>query len=209
MYDHCYHLNKKKYDWFMFLDVDEFIFLKNFKNVKHYLSRKRFNDCKGIYLNWALHTDSNQLHYENKSLFERFPEVRKNKDTCVGKSIIRGNLEIFNSKSVHTQDQKIPKCNGFGNIINITQILFCERPDYKYFYIDHFQHKSTEEFASKIIKGDCIFGNQEKRVLFKIYNYFRINKLTKEKFKIIQYKTGFNTSYLLYHIKNNIFENNK
>ncbi len=33
----CYKKNNKKYDWFIMYDMDEFIFLKNYNNIKFYL----------------------------------------------------------------------------------------------------------------------------------------------------------------------------
>ena len=38
MLNECYKANFKHYDWLIMLDMDEYIFLKNHKNIKNYLN---------------------------------------------------------------------------------------------------------------------------------------------------------------------------
>ena len=90
---------------------------------------------------------------------------------------------------------KIKRCNGFGQIFKPIGNN-CKIPDYIYYYIDHYQFKSTEEFVNKINKGDCIHGYNIKYKLKKILNYFNVNKMTKKKFKYIESKTGIKLSKL-------------
>ena len=73
----CYKMNKDKYNWFLIYDMDEFIHLNNYKNIKKYLGNKNFSKCNVIYLNQILHTDNEHIYYSNKSLFERFPNINK------------------------------------------------------------------------------------------------------------------------------------
>lgn len=47
----CYLNYNKKYDWLIFYEFDEYLFLKDFKNVKAFLNDLRFNKCKKIQLN--------------------------------------------------------------------------------------------------------------------------------------------------------------
>ena len=79
-FNQCYQENKNNYDWFIFYDMDEFIHLKNYKNIKNYLSKRSFDKCDIIYLNHIIHTDNNKIYYENKSLFERFPKIENFKN---------------------------------------------------------------------------------------------------------------------------------
>ena len=99
MLNDCYKNNNKKFDWFAMFDMDEFIFLKNFKNIKLFLSDKRFKKCNIIHLNRVFHTDNNQLYYKNRSLFQRFPKY-KTKIISV-KPILRGHLFNITIKSQH------------------------------------------------------------------------------------------------------------
>ena len=59
----CYKCNYKIFDWLIMADMDEFIFLKNDKNIKSFLSNKRFLKCYLIHLNRVFHTDNNQIYY--------------------------------------------------------------------------------------------------------------------------------------------------
>ena len=36
-YKNCFKKNYKKYDWLIFYDIDEFLFLKNYKNIKLFI----------------------------------------------------------------------------------------------------------------------------------------------------------------------------
>ena len=44
----CYKKNNKKYDWLIFYEFDEFIFLKNFTSIKSYLNEKQITRLKQI-----------------------------------------------------------------------------------------------------------------------------------------------------------------
>ena len=46
----CRKNNFKKFDWLIFFDMDEFIFLKNYSNVKEFLNQKIFEKCQIIQL---------------------------------------------------------------------------------------------------------------------------------------------------------------
>jgi hypothetical protein len=51
------------------------IHLQNYQDIKEFLTEKIFNGCQKIYLNWVFHTDNDLIHYENKSVQERFPII--------------------------------------------------------------------------------------------------------------------------------------
>ena len=195
MFSNCYKNNYKKFDWLIFYDIDEFIYLKNYSNIKDFLLQKKFEECQSIYLNWVIHTDNNLIYYDNRSLFERFPKTYINDKFCRGKSIIKGNIEGIRMQNSHTLDKRLKRCDGFGNKYNSSGKK-CGIPDSNYYYIDHFYSKSTEEFIKKIIKGDCGFGINKKYRYPRIYLYFKFNKLTKEKFNYIFNKVDLNISSL-------------
>ena len=50
------------------MEIDEYIYLKNYKNIKNFLNLSTFKNCQRIQLNWLFHTDNNQLYYDNKPL---------------------------------------------------------------------------------------------------------------------------------------------
>ena len=184
MMKNCYKNNYKKYDWFIMYDMDEFIFLKNKINIKYFLNNKKFNKCKIIQLNRPFHTDNNQIYYKNESLFKRFPKAFYNIINV--KSILRGHNPDIQIKSIHRINYSIKACNGFGQINKLN------KPDFKYYYIDHYYFKSTEEFINKINKGDAYYLSNKVLKFNKIKFYFAFNKITLKKINYIENKTGIN-----------------
>ena len=76
MYEKCYNKNKYIYDWFIFFDIDEFINLNNYTNIKDFLNENKFNKCNLIYFNCLRHTDNDLLYYDNRTLKEKFPIIK-------------------------------------------------------------------------------------------------------------------------------------
>ena len=205
-YNDCYANNYKYYDWFIFYDIDEFIYLRNYKNIKDFVNQKKFNKCQRIQLNWIFHTDNNLLYYENKSLAKRFPlrqkEVRGKK---IGgwqgiKSMIRGNISI-SVIDAHTISPQLISCDGFGNIKKIENII-TNVSDLYYYYIDHYYCKSTEEFIEKVLKSDVAHELTDNLKYLKLQVYFILNEVTKEKIDYIEKETKLNLSKYRKYIKN-------
>ena len=120
-YNDCYKRYNKFYDWLIFFDVDEFIFLKNYNSLKSFLNRKRFEKCNRVEFNWIFYTDNNLLYYEDKPLQERFIErepkaqgKKKNIKSMV-KSAIRGNLKNIIITCPHALTKFVRGCDSFGN----------------------------------------------------------------------------------------------
>ena len=61
-----------------------------FKDLAGYLTDKVFDKCDFLKLHWRIPSDNNLLHYENKSLFERFQRPYYTSNHI--KSIIRGHI---------------------------------------------------------------------------------------------------------------------
>ena len=192
----CYKKNNKKYDWLIFYEFDEFIFLKNFTSIKSFLNDSRFYKCKKILLNWIFHTDNNLLYYDNRSIVERFPEREikaRNKKTgglSTVKSIIKGRLKNIKINCIHRLSMKIKGCDGFGNQIELIGIE-TNNSDYENYYIDHYYCKSTEEFIDKINKGCELYSQDKSYKLARIKTYFGYNEITLQKINLIENKTGF------------------
>ena len=191
--NNCYQNNYDKYDWILFYEIDEFINLHGYNNIKQFLSEKRFKDCQLIYLNLVLHTDNNQLHYENKPLSKRFPEiVNVSQAYFEVKSILRGHIPNIFINCIHRINTNYKSCDGYGHPSKLIGGLAAE-PDYTNYYIDHYYSKSTEEFIEKINRGDPLHNTNS-------YKYERFEKLskqivlTKEKIEMIEKGTGLNLS---------------
>ena len=195
----CYLKNNMNYDWLIFYEFDEFIFLKDFTNIKSYLNDHRFDNCKKIQLNWIFHTDNNLLYYDNRSLSERFPEReikargKKKGGLSTIKSIVRGGIKNMKIKCIHRLSIDLKGCNGFGEEIELIGIE-TKKSDFEYYYIDHYYCKSTEEFIDKVNKGCPLYEKDRNYKLARIKTYLGYNKVTLEKVNMIEKFTGFNLS---------------
>ena len=193
----CYKRNYETYDWLIFYELDEYIHLSNFSNIKSFLNLPKFNQCQLIYLNLVCHTDNNLLYYENRSLAERFPKIvpkyKKGGYRLEIKSILRGHIPNITVKSNHLCNTDLINCNGYGNRNRYYYNIFSNQNDYKHYYIDHYYSKSTEEFIGKINKGDP-YINTLKYVMGKVEKYFSQSEITKEKIDLIENRTGLNLS---------------
>ena len=94
---------------------------------------------------------------------------------------------------------KYKACDGFGHFINQSR----KKTDFKYYYLDHFFFKSTEEYIEKVNRGDCYFILNKKIKFNKIKFYFSLNKMTIEKINLLENKTGINLNYFRNKLKNN------
>ena len=121
IYTKCYQINYKKYDWLIFFDIDEWIHLENYSNIKDFLNEKRFNKCKLIYFNCFRHTDNDLLYYDNRSLETRFPYINWKSGLFTLKTIARGNIKKIQFYTSHWLDRRISGCDVFGEIVNPTR----------------------------------------------------------------------------------------
>ena len=86
----CYQKNLKKYDWFLMVDMDEYLYIVN-NTLKNYLSNQIFNKCDFIIFHWVTPNDNNLVYYDRRPLFKRFKGPYKKSKYI--KSIIRGNIK--------------------------------------------------------------------------------------------------------------------
>jgi len=204
MMNDCYKKNYRYYDWLIFFEIDEYIFLYKIKNIKNYFKNPKFKKCERIQLNWIFHTDNNLLYYDSRPLKERFSEREKkargvSKGDWNGiKSILRGHIPNITIDCVHTLNHKLKSCDGFGNPKEIDGII-TKNADFKYYYIDHYYCKSTEEFINKINKGDALFVDNR---MDRIRTYFAYNEIKKEKIDFMEQRTGLNLSEIRRFINN-------
>ena len=198
VFEHCYNKYQSVYDWIIFFDIDEFIHLSNYTNIKKFLHEKKFDKCKLIYFNCVRHTDNDLLYYDSRPLEERFPIIHWNSSMYTLKSIIRGNItNHIKFTTTHWLNRGLKKgCNVFGKFVHPTWKVqlgdSINHPKYKMYYIDHYCFKSTEEYINKINKGDGEFGFKKRIKMHKIQLYFEYNRITLKKINYIENKTGLN-----------------
>ena len=95
------------------------------------------------WINWFFHTDNNLLHYDNRTLQERFPEKDKRwKNIKFGgvegiKSILKGNIDI-EINDTHILNSQLISCDGFGKIKEVQSIVTNESDHYYYYFFHTF-----------------------------------------------------------------------
>ena len=187
----CYNQNNKNYDWLIFYEIDEYIHLYNYTNVKLFLNQSKFANCQQILLNMVCHTDNNQLYYKNEPLKKRFPEtvpITKPRGIHLEyKAIIRGHIQGLHINNNHLGDERLGGCDNSG-FYEEKHGISTTKTDRKYYYIDHYYSKSTEEFIIKLTKGDAL-RNDHWYIHERIAKYFGQSKITKEKIDMIEQKT--------------------
>lgn len=142
------------------------------------------------------------MFYDNQTLFERFPK-QQDKTIFNGylvKSFIRGHIPKLYIQSIHFGSSKYTICNGMGKLINFTGV-HTNKADFENYYFVHFFSKSTEEFVNKLKRGDAAEGHWN---MLKIYQYFKINKVSKKKIKYIEKKLNLNLEQYKNHFKSTI-----
>jgi len=186
-YNDCYQRYLNEYSWFIFLDVDEFLFIKNNKTISNFLSDDRFSNCNTIFINYNEYGDSDLLKYDNRSIFKRFTQSRY--ITC-GKSITRGGIK--NARiSIHKPLYINNYCNSKGESEELYKNeIFTSKIIVDSAEIKHFITKSLEEFCQRLVKGwpsiKKFSKGYYKFVEDRIRYYFNINKITEYKYNILK-----------------------
>jgi hypothetical protein len=192
-YTECYNNNKKYFDWFLMIDIDEYLIIKN-NTIRRYLSSPIFNKCDFIKIHWTLPTDNGLIYYDNRTLIERFSGPYRKCHHI--KSIIRGNIDGLKYwiHSPYVSPYRNITCNNVGDVQNYTNLNFQSIMKYNIdkAYIMHFQFKSTEEYVNKFRRGYSNWNWVRPKVLPWIENYFKKNDITKE--KIEYFEKEFNIS---------------
>ena len=185
----CYNNNKDKYDWFLMVDMDEYLYIIN-DTLKDYLSKKVFDKCDFIKFHWVCSTDNNLIYYEPKPLFERFtgPFIKYK----YIKTMIRGNIPKL-TYWVHSPNYSPIRnvtCENTGAKINYKDINFEKKLpiNIEKAFIIHFRYKSTEEFVMKYKRGySDWFGKGLQNFLnTNLADYLDHNELTMEKIEYLE-----------------------
>jgi len=136
-------------------DLDEYLIIVN-NTLKKYLTDPIFNKCDFIKIHWLIPSDNNLVHYDNRTLLERFKGPYIN--SLHIKSIIRGhinNLKYWVHSPSYSPQRNIT-CNNAGEEIKYKKNMNFQsvKPfNKKKSYIIHFLFKSTEEYINKYKRG--------------------------------------------------------
>ena len=201
-FEYSFRSLKLRCNWFMFIDVDEYLELKNM-TLKDYLNMPVFDKCDVIKINWLPFDDNGLLYYDNRPLFERFNHpVYNNVYGDFHKSIVRGkdyNGIVFDATMHQPKITTVPEqCDALGNFERL-DVGYLGIPKYDYGFFRHFIFRTAEEFAVKILRG--YHPGEKRSQTLLVDNFFSVNNFTEEKLRIIEHIL--NKSFPKYHINNN------
>ena len=195
-YDDIFQRCKEIYDWWLVIDIDEFLVLPAFNdNLKEYISFIP-NYVNMIYIMWRNYGDSGHLKYSDEPCMERFtiPDLNEygGGQTC-GKTLFRGSLNIEKIVSQHTITRKFKKHNIFFYPIGINgsdntkiDIYRLYKFIYNGVYLKHFRTKTLEEWSWRYKRGDTLRNNDDKNYPYKIHKFWNWNTKTPEREKYMK-----------------------
>ena len=149
-----------------------------------------------MWIYWNICDDNNLERYDNRPLLERFKNCHKRTNTV--KSIVRGNLKIKFIPTLHICAVNVNSfCDSNGNRIFPKSLITYNFNKNTYnAYIKHFYTKTAEEFCAKLNRGDGQY-TESKNHIRKLKAFLRINKITKNKIKILEECTKVNLTKLI------------
>lgn len=175
-------------DWVLFIDIDEFY---DGPEVHEFL--KPFENCDCVRLNWKVYGDCEQIKYEEKPVWERFPDPSP--IDCLYNDTISGVTENLHIKNFYHRTFK-PAQAGVHNTMVAGGCAVNTKFEvenglspfqevcWETAFIRHYLTKSTEEWCERRLNKIDATGNG-----FDINNqrrwYFNLNTITKEKQDIV------------------------
>lgn len=181
-YNHFLINNNYKYNWAAFLDIDEFLVLKQHKSLCSFL--ESYKECNAIGINWAIFGNNNHTIVENNnySVLSRFTR-RNNENYTI-------NQHIKTIVRLPTNHRMVTPHALEGTWFNLNKEIrsgpFNQPVDWHIAQVNHYFTKSNEEFRIKCERGRADI-NQKRE-----YNEY-INELyandTEDTFALNFYRT--------------------
>lgn len=178
-YNDFYQRFGGKYDWVLYLDVDEFLVINDYANVCGYIKDIIKPSTKSVRLNWKCYDDNDNLHYECLPVRERFTRVCEDETlSYYKKHFYRTKLMEFKAINVHYSNIRGDVVDCDGKYATYSTFVTSNTYNHNKAYIAHYATKSADEYymIKKKRRGDGI-GNDR----LSIEHYFKYNKRTEEK----------------------------
>lgn len=186
-YNHFIKNYSKNYGWGMFFDVDEFLALKKYNNIKDWLINYKSYGAVGV--NWRLFGDNGleKVIDNNYSVIKRFTKADKNMYPLI-KTII--NFNKPHPKAYFFGDPHHIKVSWDSNYtINTKKTGYIRGPkNYNYtdpdVQLNHYFCKTLDEFmTNKALKGSATCAkNSDKTRGFVLHNKNDIDDFTAKNF---------------------------
>ena len=147
-----------------FIDIDEFVFVKNRKTLLGLLNEHFSKDPRigGLAVNWKIFGSSGKKLYEPKDVIDRFT-FRAADDYPLNNHIktIADPRKIFFMQSPHNAVY-ILDCDCYDFSLHFVPLYSNENRDYSVVQINHYFTKSTEEYDQKIARGRADFRRDDR-----------------------------------------------
>lgn len=159
-YNH--YLNNSRSDWAAFIDIDEFIVIKSFNNIKSFI-KSIGTGHTSIVMNWMIFGDSKSDLDKYDYVIDRFNMRSKTPNEHV-KSIIKVGTGLFTSNPHCTDGQWIDSNNktGYGP--------FNKNGPTDQICVNHYFTKTRSEFIDKIKRGPGDMSNSRNFNQFDCHN---------------------------------------
>lgn len=202
-YEDCYKTYGEEYDWILFVDADEFLYIPETDNDIHtFLEAEKFKHADIICLNWVHIHDGNRILFENIPMKERFKdcELWDCENNKHRKEIVRTGLGKIDYDCPHVpfireNEQSVLYVTPDGKK---TSAVYADLNFEKYnkiIYLKHYNTKTIEEFLIKLSRGYPDQQGIPWKTLDKAFNYFfSLNEKTPEKLEYIR-SFGINYNY--------------
>ena len=149
-YDNFYKNFFNIIEWCAYIDIDEFIVLKNWRNIEDFLNDKKFTKAQVIRLNWEIYGDDDLI--ERNLSIPVYKDIKKrikgHKYEWQGKSIVKGGILGLHFLNVSVHYPKIYNqmpiqymCDGTITTDKIILSKLCNCA-----YINHYITKTISEF---------------------------------------------------------------
>lgn len=177
-YNHCYR-NASNYTWVLFIDIDEFLWFKDYANVKTFLSQNWVRRANVIRFHWKCYSDGEQLRYEDRPVMERFTQPCENAEVNFHtKQMYRTNLGSLRIVNVHYSTNVSYIFYPDGKPAPYTTSTKDSSVHDEVAHIKHYVTKSLEEYVRVKWARRCE-GSSKTRLSMDFY--FKYNKRTDEK----------------------------
>lgn len=177
---------RNNYDWILFIDIDEFLFLEKHNNVKEFVSGFS-DDVDVIRLNWKHYTDSDKLDVKdgNYNVLGRFPTEIHVYFDFYAKSMIRTKINV-KDEDIHVTshgifDRELRCYDALGNKCNSGR--YVKNIIHETAWINHYKTKTIGEY----IRQKYFRGGPNKASSYKYKDwkktFFETNIVREEKLK--------------------------
>jgi hypothetical protein len=156
-YNNCYEKYKNVFEWIGFLDADEFWYLSPEFTFDTYFTEDRFPNAIAVFLCWINYGDCGKIHYENKPVWERFPNPSQPLNIISNGSDINKVRKVFlkcycdievEFKDVNWIKYWVPENMDLKNAYSSDGTEYNNNlpSNYTYSYIKHYRTLTIEEF---------------------------------------------------------------